>query len=373
MTRALRNSGALPEGRVKALQRLPNQRPQGYNGKLVRFRLVLDRDVPEAPETVAAKFPPDDQTMVTQSGALLGELRFYTRFASSAPVLTPRCYFGGAEPADGKKTGGTGFRLPDSTPAPILRAIQALSRYAGKRSNRRFLLLMEDLSDERFGDPYASCSEGEAAEIMRTLAALHARYWDDHALEKEHWLPRSSSFPHFFESQFNRRMEGKSDVHRDESDPLSLDIAIWLRSNTAAVFQRLAALPQTLLHGDPHLDNIYFSEGRVGLVDWQGVQRGAGVLDVARFIVGNLDNGVGAEEGLVRTYHGELVSRGVLDFSFDQCFQAFQLSKIYLFVVAALANVRKGDHDGRFDELIEIGIGRTRGMLPKNFRELLRP
>jgi hypothetical protein len=373
MTSALRESGALPEGRVKALQRLPDERPQGYHGKLVRFRLVLDREVPGAPETIAAKFPPDDQTMVTQSGALVGELRFYTELAPSTPVLTPRCFFGGLDSADLKKNGGGRLTLPDSTPAPVIRAIQALGRFVGKRSSRRFLLLLEDLSDKRFGDPVAGCQEGEAEEIIRTLAALHTRFWDDHSLERENWLPRAFSFPQFLESQFIRWTDGNPEILQKESDPLVRDIALWLRSNTAGLVKRLAAYPQTLLHGDPHLDNIYFSEGKVGLVDWQTIQRGAGVLDVARFMIGSLDSASDVEERLVRVYHDELVSRGIQNFSFDECYQAFQLSKVYFIVLGALAEGRVGERDDRFNEIYEIGKNRFRGALPENYRELLGP
>ena len=32
--------------------------------------------------------------------------------------------------------------------------------------------------------------------------------------------------------------------------------------------------PQTVLHGDSHPGNIYFRDGKAGLLDWQVVKRG---------------------------------------------------------------------------------------------------
>src|SRR3546814_9564871 len=56
------------------------------------------------------------------------------------------------------------------------------------------------------------------------------------------------------------------------------------RSGIKALAARNTALPQTLLHGDCHPNNIYWTADGPGFADWQLVQRGNWALDVAYHI-----------------------------------------------------------------------------------------
>jgi hypothetical protein len=54
----------------------------------------------------------------------------------------------------------------------------------------------------------------------------------------------------------------------------------------AAVVERLASLPRTLVHGDLYASNVLVADGRVCPVDWELAGVGPGVLDVAALTTG---------------------------------------------------------------------------------------
>ena len=57
----------------------------------------------------------------------------------------------------------------------------------------------------------------------------------------------------------------------------------------AAVVERLASMPTTLVHGDLYASNVLVAEGRVCPVDWERAGVGPGVLDVAALTMGHPD------------------------------------------------------------------------------------
>ena len=79
--------------------------------------------------------------------------------------------------------------------------------------------------------------------------------------------------------------------------------------------ERLDALTPTLLHGDPRLDNLLFrrSEASPVIVDWQGLSKGPGMLDVGYFLTQSLTVGDRKHHSsaLVDAYRLELVAQGV--------------------------------------------------------------
>ena len=64
-----------------------------------------------------------------------------------------------------------------------------------------------------------------------------------------------------------------------------------------------ASQPQTLLHGDPHLGNLFFEGASPGFLDWQVAMSGAGMRDVAYFAT------VSVEPTLLRRIERDLVER----------------------------------------------------------------
>lgn len=62
--------------------------------------------------------------------------------------------------------------------------------------------------------------------------------------------------------------------------------AAALGDAVAAAASRLAAMPQTLIHGELYASNALVGGGRVAVVDWETAGFGPGVLDLAALVVG---------------------------------------------------------------------------------------
>ncbi len=77
--------------------------------------------------------------------------------------------------------------------------------------------------------------------------------------------------------------------------------------------QHLAAGPVTLVHHDCHPGNLYWSDGRPGLLDWQLVRIGEGVGDVAYLLATALEPETrrSAESDLLAAYARALAAHGV--------------------------------------------------------------
>ena len=118
--------------------------------------------------------------------------------------------------------------------------------------------------------------------------------------------------------------------------------AIQLGAEDAATLTAAAAVigrwvlaspkPFALLHGDYRLDNLMFGADPQDVValDWQTISVGPPARDLAYFLGTGLAVELrrAAEHELVAVYHGELLRRGVADYSFEQCFADYRLGQL---------------------------------------------
>src|SRR5262245_65633177 len=85
----------------------------------------------------------------------------------------------------------------------------------------------------------------------------------------------------------------------------------------AQVLEQLQDPPQTLIHNDYMLDNLFFAttgnEVTLTVVDWQLLAYGRAMGDVSSFLGGNvaIEDRRAHEWELLRTYHAMLVDNGV--------------------------------------------------------------
>jgi hypothetical protein len=224
------------------------------------------------------------------------EVRFYETFADQVPVNTPACYYAG----DG-----------DSTP-----------------------LLLEDLGAVRMGDQMDGMTLADAEATMDALADLHAAYWESEKLS-EPWLASpgegmiaamitqlvSSGAPALAERYSGRGLDGVLDK-----------VVEYAPAWGEKVLARCADGPQTLVHNDARMDNLFFGEdGKPVFIDWQILARTRGTQDVGNLLAGSMDSGDLAQhwETLLRRYHDRLVAGGVSGYSFDQCVEHYRVNVIY--------------------------------------------
>jgi hypothetical protein len=202
--------------------------------------------------------------------------------------------------------------------APILDGAvnRPVGYFGGVDATGRAIVVMEDLTTRGadFGDATAAATVDEVAQGIEQLAGLHAQFWKPAALHPFPWLGRIADIvaimrflvsPDHFARYIHRAPAGIASGLTDRDA---------VANGLEAMFASDAALPQTLVHGDPHLGNTFRErDGRPGLLDWQFVGRGPAILDVTYYLTGALDptDRRAAERDLLTLYRNALRARGV--------------------------------------------------------------
>jgi len=159
----------------------------------------------------------------------------------------------------------------------------------------RGLLLMADLvaAGAHFCSALEPFTAEQAAQTLDQIARLHVR---GDLLRGQDWIPcrveTIAQRPHFSTARLQALMH---DERRGELDARTLDAALLLES-MKLLAARNAQRPQTLLHGDCHAGNIYWTAEGPGFADWQLIQRGNWALDVAYHLAAVLPEDVAAGE-----------------------------------------------------------------------------
>jgi hypothetical protein len=262
-----------------------------HAGMTSRIRFHLSWNEPgiaaKLPETLFVKVTPElPEHRVMLSILHMAELEcnFYNQLGSEFPDITPRAY------------------IADSYPGG------------------RFLIALEDLS-LRGCTPYQlvdGSSVEHARAIAKTLAAIHARFWDSERFGTDLvWVrPRSCRYgapwmAQTFADAWDVFLKGNKLVTVSPAMRELAETWVKLSPKTLAYWE---TLPQTLLHGDSHFGNTFaLPDGRAGYLDWQVILRGHGLRDLCYFMFSALSNEQRRAHGkeIFELYLSELSSYGV--------------------------------------------------------------
>lgn len=253
-------------------------------------------------------------------GLFQREAHFYAAFAGEVPVRTPRCWFVG----DG-----------DSTP-----------------------LLLEDLADQRMGDQTEGMRLTDAEATLDALADQHAAFWESDRLG-EPWLALPGEGD-YAETIGTLVASGAPMLAERYGDHISRELMGTILDRASAwteILARLVEGPQTLIHNDARLDNLFFAEdGTPCLIDWQLAARGRGTQDVGNLLAGSMDGDDLSThwERLLRRYHDRLVANGVSGYGYDQCLEHYRQSAVYPLGagMALLGAMDIGDGRGLGDRIV---------------------
>jgi Ser/Thr protein kinase RdoA (MazF antagonist) len=173
--------------------------------------------------------------------------------------------------------------------------LAAIDRDAG-----RGVLVLEDLSHLEQGDSTSLLSRPRARSLVRALTGLHGPWWSDPGLHEASWL---RILPHAWgRDWFIDRRARFMARFGDRLDGVTGPLLARIEPPYASARERLSAAPQTLLHGDLHLDNVLIDPGsdEVVLLDWAMVGRGPAAIDLAQvlFVIGE----AGDRETLLSAY-----------------------------------------------------------------------
>ncbi len=203
------------------------------------------------------------------------------------------------------------------------------------RSGETWATLMRDVSAELLPSnqpltPYY------AQLLLEHLAALHAQFWNDASLQNP--ALGLSSLQDFLTILSPARVQAEIDAGRanavlemaargwqkffvDAPNDVREIFRAW-QNNPTALLNELAAMPQTLVHGDYKLGNLGIApspptplpkSGRgeqTIVLDWQDAARGAGSLDLGYFLALNARWLPFGRERALEIYRNALHARG---------------------------------------------------------------
>ncbi|HEV7523738.1 MAG TPA: aminoglycoside phosphotransferase family protein [Acidimicrobiia bacterium] len=282
------------------------------SGTTGRARVALTGD-PALPPSVFVKLAPFDarqRDFVTSVGMGVSEARFYRDLAPEIPVRIPAVWF--------SATDGDGY-----------------------------VMVLEDLvaAGCRFPHPKDDDIAARARDIVEQMAALHARFWESPRFEDDGdlaWLaPKGTGAAgggatfvkmavDALGSQLPEEFHRLADIYLARNDDI---VALW---NSG---------PRTLVHGDPHLGNLYVdghldeSLGRgngTGFLDWAMIGRSPGLRDVAYTLCNSIPAAVrAADERALLARYCEILGESGITLDLDTAWDQYRLFAVYSWVSAA--------------------------------------
>ena len=193
-----------------------------------------------------------------------------------------------------------------------------------------YVMVLEDLvaSGCRLPGPSDDDVADSVASIIHELALLHARYWGDPRLDTDlHWVTEGFRVAFGGGGKFIAKADER---FGDQMGPTFRRLARLYVERTGDIAGLLGAGPPTLIHGDPHLGNLFLDGDRAGFFDWGMVWRATGVRDVA-YVLGNstpTEVRRAHEQEWLRHYLEVLAASGIT-LSYDDAWDQYRLLVIY--------------------------------------------
>jgi hypothetical protein len=286
-----------------------------------RVAITYNANAANAVNSVVCKLTPTHALTVQQAadaGVHGREVAAYQLFGAHPPLNVPRAYL--AKVSDDQRT---------------------------------LNLVLEDLTGRtRSGDQLAGCSAADAGAVVNQFANLHTAYWSAPDLDAGWLLNRKVTAEVAAQSYasgadiFRERFAGRVDDHYlDIMDSWRSRVMGWTRDKVGT---------QTLIHGEPRVDNILFedSAGSVAawLIDWQFADRGCPMFDVAYFLAGSLESGLrkSCEDDLIARHQARIAAIAP-DWTLDAARVAYAAALPFaLFTTVGAANVlAAGEHEDK--------------------------
>jgi hypothetical protein len=198
-----------------------------------------------------------------------------------------------------------------------------------------FVVLLEDLRSSRCELPDGTVGVGvdAASAALEDLANLHLRFADPERRRAEAgWVP-----PPVFDPSYAATLLGHG--LRNQREHLS-DVFAAIAEAYIARPRELHALweqgPSTVLHGDPHLGNLFLDRDRVGFLDWGLVSVGNPLRDVSYFLAMalSIEDRRAHERELLRHYLEFCRANGRAWASFDEAWRTHRLHAAYTVVAS---------------------------------------
>jgi len=351
------------QAQVTALQQQMLGQGEGFLGDLLRITPTYAGPDALLPGSMIAKLPKlENRTMGEMLGAYERENMFYMTLAKDLPVATPKLYYAELDrDADSEKQLEI-LRSLDKLPHWMVGAVTKIGGWVANRKKRRYVLLIEDINDAAPGDQVAGADVARAEQVVQALAGLHAHFWQSEALDGHFWLLPMDVDARMKHGLSKRSLPLFEKVFGDVLDAGLRPYVDKVMANGPETLYELCKSPQTLLHGDMRLDNVFFRDTEIVFFDWQLVRRGPAAYDLAYLLSGGLATDFGSADGLLDTYHNALVAAGVSGYSRDQLQHDYALALlVVLSPLLAIDQVELGEDRGMV--MMRLWIERLLGRL----------
>jgi hypothetical protein len=362
----------LGDARVARIACEPLGEGEGFVGQLARVRLELDRAAPGVPTRIIVKLPTaiaHNRATGEMLGAYEREVRFYRELAREVGYRTAHVFHADMDENAASRHGPAIVRFVDRLPVWVIRLLMRVFHWLGRHSQRRYVLLLEDLAPARLGDQVAGREAGDCVTVVQAIARAQAPFWTGARLDARWWVGRLDLGLRVAHQMFRDSRSAFEQRFAAQLGPDGRAFLDWLDAHAPVLLRALhAQAPRTLVHGDFRLDNLFFDGDPEPLVvDWQGVANGPGVYDLAYFLSGTLPPHTAREdeEGLVRAYHGALVAAGVSDYPFAACLRDYRrctLLGLHRLVTIDWVDLGEARGAALLDLWVERLMGRLRGM-----------
>jgi hypothetical protein len=330
LTDKLRQSGAIDSAAVTGIETKNIGEGIGIMGEVVRMMPTYDKPETGAPKSLVGKFPTQDPTNLAIAKSLYfypREVAFYTQLAQYSPVRTAALYHADLDMTD-----------------------------------HRFVLLLEDFAEAQLADQIAGTTPEQTETALQQIARLHGAWWgkvdgDEMAAlfdfaNPEYCAAVEAAFQGFLAPAFDNFPDCYSDYTRQVAEAIA--------PQAARVISELSKTARTFCHGDFRADNLMYGpslgDDNFALLDWQISGRGGALYDVAYLICNSVPTAYRqeAERDLLRQYHQALMSHGVENYSFDECWEAYRAAVMCGLFVAVFTS-------GGMDLGNERGVELARG------------
>jgi len=303
LTSALREGGAITEGRVTAVTPRPVGAGAGFLGQLAMLKVEYDASGPAGPASMVFKVPtldPGGREVSNLFRFYEREINFYREVAPEMLIRTPRCYYSYMDiPGD------------------------------------NYVLLLEDLNPARFGDEVKTCSAEDAERAIRSLAEYQKVWWQNPRLEALDWMPYVNAPVHqSAEQSYNEAWEPFCQAFGDAVPAAVMPTCETMKTHVIDLLNIFEPPPRTIIHGDYRLDNLFFDHpdgSAVAAIDWQIASRGRGMFDVAYFLSSSLDPEPrrAHEQRLVRLWYDIVTDGGSKEYTWDEALLNYRQGVLY--------------------------------------------
>ncbi len=218
----------------------------------------------------------------------------------------------------------------------------------------QMVVVMEEITDARCPDQISGLSLSDTEAILDTVARLHARYWNDEALDTWAWLPPMNN-PLYKAGHAMAQVRWPPFVERygDQIDSDTLDAVGRLVMGPYPEYLdwQAARGNTTFTHTDCRAENYLFggSGGDICVLDFQLCTRHVGVWDVANLLGASLTPEVrrAHQDQLVGRYHDAITGLGVDGYSLDRCWEDLRACLLHQCVAQVItAELAGGDERG---------------------------